>query len=310
MERTGRRDELAKKIKSGIFGLNALLDGGFNEHSVTVAVGSSGAGKTIFATQFLHWGLQAGQEGIYITLDESPEQILHEAAEMGWEDVRDFVKQERLVFIDASGKQFTDFIKKELADFVREWQGSNARIVIDPLTPVLWSSQTKYEQRDLVSYLMREAKKMGTVLCTLEEHGTAGDLSTPETIIPMYISDAVIHLRYVAKEGETSRTLKIVKCRSSRHSNRSHPYFILRGPGMVVQPDMEDRSGEIIAPGELRDFYRKKVAAIPRERLSRASERTWADIGRIIEHLSTERIEGIELSQIVTLILQEFDIEP
>lgn len=301
---------MARKIKSGIFGLNSLLQGGINEHSVTVVVGSSGAGKTILATQFLHWGLQAGEEGIYITLDESPEQILNEAEEMGWQDVRDYVKQERLVFIDASGKQFTDFIKKELADFVREWAGSKARIVVDPLTPVLWSSQTKYEQRDLVSYLMREAKKMGTVLCTLEEHGTAGDLSTPETIIPMYIADAVIHLRYVAKEGETSRMLKIVKCRSSRHSHRSHPYFILRGPGLVVQPDDEDRTGEIIAPGELRDFYRKRIAAIPRDRLASVGDRTWAAIDRIIDHLSTERIEGIELSQIVSLILAEFDIEP
>jgi len=301
---------LAKKIKSGIFGLNSLLDGGINEHSVTVVVGSSGAGKTICATQFLHWGLQAGQEGIYITLDESPEQILNEAAEMGWEDVRDFVKQEKLVFIDASGKQFTDFIKKELADFVREWEGSKARIVIDPLTPVLWSSQTKYEQRDLVSYLMREAKKMGTVLCTLEEHGTAGDLSTPETIIPMYIADAVIHLRYLAREAETNRVLKIVKCRSSRHSHRSHPYFIFRGPGLVVQPDDEDRTGEIIAPGELRDFYQKRMAAIPRTRLERVSPGTRASIDRIIDHLTTERIEGIELSQIVSLIMQEFDIGP
>lgn len=301
---------MAKKIKSGIFGLNGLLDGGVNEHSVTVVVGSSGAGKTICATQFLRWGLQAGEEGIYITLDESPEQIMNEAAEMGWDDIRDYVKQERLVFIDASGKQFTDFIKKELADFVREWEGSNARIVIDPLTPVLWSSQTKYEQRDLVSFMMREAKKMGTVLCTLEEHGTAGDLSTPETVIPMYISDAVIHLRYVAKEGETSRTLKIVKCRSSRHSHRSHPYFILRGPGLVVQPDEGDRTEEIIAPGDLRDYYRRRIAALPRDRFSRITDRTWTAVERIIDHLSAERNEGIDLSQIISLVLQEFEIGP
>jgi KaiC/GvpD/RAD55 family RecA-like ATPase len=229
---------------------------------------------------------------------------------MGWEDIRDYVRQEKLVFIDASGKQFSDFIKKELADFVREWEGSKARIVVDPLTPVLWSSQTKYEQRDLVSYLMRETKKMGTVLCTLEEHGTAGDLSTPETIIPMYIADAVIHLRYVGRNGETSRMLKIVKCRSSRHSHRSHPYFILRGPGLVVQPDDRDRTGEIIAPGKLREFFKKRVAVIPPERRGRVGERGWAGIDRVIDNLSREQIEGIELSQIVSLILQEYDIEP
>lgn len=299
---------MAKKIKSGIFGLNALLDGGINEHSVTVVVGSSGAGKTILATQFLHWGLQAGQEGIYITLDESPEQILNEAAEMGWDDIRDFVHEEKLVFIDASGKQFTEFIKKELADFVREWSGSKARIVVDPLTPVLWSSATKYEQRDLVSFLMREAKKMGTVLCTLEEHGTAGDLSTPETVIPMYIADAVIHLKYVARDGEANRMLKIVKCRSSRHSNRSHPYYIFRGPGLVVQSEEHNPIRDKVTSAGLRDYYRRKLAAVPRERFAAVPERSWKVLDSMMENLASERIEGMELSHVVAMVLQEFDL--
>ncbi|MGQ9583126.1 MAG: RAD55 family ATPase [Thermoplasmatota archaeon] len=300
---------MARKIKSGILGLNSLLDGGINANSVTVVVGSSGAGKTIFATQFLHWGLLTGQEGIFITLDETPEQLLNEAEEMGWGDLRDYMKEEKMVFIDATGKQFTDFIKKELADFVQEWRGSNARIVVDPLTPVLWSSQTKYEQRDLVSFLMREVKRMGTVLCTLEEHGTAGDLSTPETVIPLYISDAVIHLRYVAKDGEASRALKIVKCRSSRHSHRSHPYRILRGAGLVVEPDSSPRPIERLTPATLKEFYRRRVAAMPRERFAAVSERTWRMLDRVIESAAQERVEGVELAQLVNLILQELGSE-
>ena len=300
---------MAKKIKSGIFGLNQLLDGGINEHSVTVVVGTSGAGKTIFATQFLHYGLVAGQEGIYITLDESPEQIMNEAIEMGWADIRDYVQDEKLVFIDASGKQFTEFIKKELADFVKEWRGHNARIAVDPLTPVLWSSETKYEQRDLVSFLMREAKKMGTVLCTLEEHGTAGDLSTPETMIPMYVSDAVIHLKYAMREGEVSRQLKIVKCRSSRHSHKFHPYNILRGPGLVVQPDEHMKAREKVYPNMLREHYRKQLAAIPREKLASVPERAWKTLDRMIENLSGEKFESVELANVVSLILAEYDIE-
>jgi len=300
---------MANKIKSGIFGLNPLLDGGLNEHSVTVVVGTSGAGKTICATQFLHWGLQAGQEGIYITLDESPEQIMNEAIEMGWADIQDYVKDEKLVFIDASGKQFTEFIKKELADFVKEWRGHHARIVVDPLTPVLWSSETKYEQRDLVTFLMREAKKMGTVLCTLEEHGTAGDLSSPETMIPMYVSDAVIHLKYAMKESEVSRLLKIVKCRSSRHSHKFHPYYIFRGPGLVVQPDEHYRAKEKVYPNMLREFYRKKLASVPREKVQAVPERAWKTIDRMIDHLSGEKFETIELAQVLSLVLQEYDIE-
>ena len=52
---------MVKKISSGIFGLDALIDGGFNEDSATVVIGSSGAGKTILATQYLRRGLEKGQ---------------------------------------------------------------------------------------------------------------------------------------------------------------------------------------------------------------------------------------------------------
>ncbi|UCF08367.1 MAG: ATPase, partial [Thermoplasmata archaeon] len=70
-----------EKIKTGIYGLNPLLDGGFNKHSVTTVVGATGTGKTTFVSQFLHRGLEEEQEAIYITLEEHKEQILKEAAE-------------------------------------------------------------------------------------------------------------------------------------------------------------------------------------------------------------------------------------
>jgi len=49
-----------EKVKTGIFGLNPLLDGGFNKNSVTVVVGAPGAGKTTFVNQFLRKGLEEG----------------------------------------------------------------------------------------------------------------------------------------------------------------------------------------------------------------------------------------------------------
>ena len=182
------------KIKSGIYGLNRLLDGGINVNSTTVVIGMSGAGKTTFATQFIRRGLETGQEGIFVSLDENKEQIIKEAIEMGWTDIRSYVDDEKLVFIDASGMEFSKFIKKELPDFVADWKGANARIAVDPLTPVIWSTSDRYEQRDLIGFMLKETRKVGTVLCTLEEHGIAGDLSGNETIIPMSLADSVIHL--------------------------------------------------------------------------------------------------------------------
>ncbi|MCK4756957.1 MAG: circadian clock protein KaiC [Thermoplasmata archaeon] len=225
-----------KKINSGIYGLNPLMDGGINENSTTVVIGMTGAGKTTFATQFIRRGLESGQEGIFVSLDENKEQIIKEAIEMGWKEIINFIEEEKLVFIDASGLEFSKFIKKELPDFVSSWKGANARIAVDPLTPVIWSTPDRYEQRDLIGFMLKETRKVGTVLCTLEEHGTIGDLSGTETIIPMYLSDCVIHLRSSFKPGsKLERTLKVVKCRSSGHSEMDHPYSIIKGFGLVVQ---------------------------------------------------------------------------
>ena len=130
-----------RKIRTGIFGLNPLLDGGFNEHSTTVVIGASGAGKTTFATQFIRRALVDRQEGIFVSLDENKEQIIREAVEMGWSDILEYLDDELLVFIDASGREFSNFIRKELPAFVDDWKGANARIAVDPLTPVMWSTK-------------------------------------------------------------------------------------------------------------------------------------------------------------------------
>ncbi len=284
-----------KKIKSGIFGLNPLLDGGINENSTTVVIGRSGAGKTTFATQFIRRGLMDGQEGIFVSLDENKEQIIREAVEMGWSDILDYLQDELLVFIDASGREFSNFIRKELPAFVEDWKGSNARIAVDPLTPVMWSTKDNYEQRDLIGFMLKQTRKVGTVLCTLEEHG-AGDLTSPETVIPMYLADCVIHLRYTAEGGEPGRELKIVKARSSRHSRLAHPYHIVRGLGLIVEPGEFRRSTSTKIPSQLRQLLQKPD--VPRAVADR--------VEKLLEGLTDDDFRNLTPEQLLDLIRHEY----
>src|SRR2546428_651237 len=113
---------------------------------------------------------------------------------MGWSDILDYLDNELLVFIDASGREFSNFIRKELPAFVADWKGSNARIVVDPLTPVLWSTKDLYEQRDLIGYMFKQTRKVGTVLCTLEKSLdglTDDDFRTlkPEQVLDLIIQE-------------------------------------------------------------------------------------------------------------------------
>jgi circadian clock protein KaiC len=297
-----------RKIKSGVYGLNKIMDGGINENTITAVIGSSGAGKTTFATYFLKRGLEQEEDAIFITLDEEPKQIIKEVIEMGWDDIEDYIDEGSMVFVDAGGKQFSDFIKTELASFVEDWKGYNARIAIDPLTPILWSVEQKYEQRDLVSYLLRETRKIGTVVCTLEEHGVVGDLSGQELIIPMYLADNVIHLRYKSHESPERRELKIIKCRSSKHSHFWHPYKIVRGSGIIVQDS--HLAGE--TPKKVVDMTKmldKILAGVPKVKKINLTPKIKQNIVKTIETLSVEDISTLDPKYILYQILAEYDID-
>jgi KaiC/GvpD/RAD55 family RecA-like ATPase len=290
-----------RKIKSGVVGLDSLLDGGVNENSTTVVIGTSGAGKTTFATQFLRRGLESGHDSLFVSLDENQTQIIKEAKEMGWTDIHDYLDDGSLVFIDASGKKFSKFIRHELPTFVEEWRGSESRIVVDPLTPVIWSTDGRYEQRELLMLLLKETKNIGTTVCTLEEHGSAGDLSGTEIVIPMYLADSVIHLKYTRRSGATSRQLEIVKCRNSRHSELSHPYTIVKGFGILVQGRTRSLDRTRKAPEALKQQLAKHEKSF--------SKRVWANIISSLDNLNDEDFADVDLNQLVTDLVTTYSEE-
>jgi len=288
-----------KKIKSGVYGLNPLMDGGINEGSSTVVIGASGAGKTTLALQYIMRGMEVGDDGVFISLDENQDQIIQEAVEMGWSSIHKYLRSEKLVFIDASGEQFSTFIRQELPNFVADWRGIKSRIVIDPLTPVMWAVRDRYEQRELLSFLFKEMRKLGTVLMTLEEHGPMGDLSGDETVIPMYLADGIIHLKYTSVGGSVKRNLKIVKCRSSKHSEISHPYRILPGVGLVVQRPRQESKSTRKVPEKLSVLLDKRMNVIP------ATVRKRVNHG--LDILNDEDFENMDLQQLMSDIVHEYD---
>ena len=288
-----------KKIKSGIFGLNPLLDGGVNEQSTTVLIGSPGTGKTTFATQFIKRGLEMDQSAIFISLDENQEQIIREANERGWPEINDYVKDGLLLFIDASGKEFTTFIRDELPEFVSKWEGASTRIAIDPLTPVIWASNNRYDQRELLGFLIKELKKIGTVVCTLEEYAPGSELFGEETVIPLYLADSIIHLSYKRKEDkkESERFLEIIKCRNSRHSKLVHGFNILHGFGIMIHANDEPIKITRKIPNLLKRSLGKEKK-IPKDAL--------AKITSYLETLKDHDFNEMDISMVIQNILEEY----
>src|SRR6201747_2021613 len=77
-------EQIAEKAKTGIWGLDNILAGGFSRGHVFLVEGAPGTGKTTIALQFLLEGARAGEKGLYITLSETERELREGAASHGW----------------------------------------------------------------------------------------------------------------------------------------------------------------------------------------------------------------------------------
>lgn len=76
---------LGDHISCGIPALDEMLGGGVRRSSVTLAAGPTGSGKTLLSCSFADAGLQEGERVLYVSFEESPEQLIANAAGIGLE---------------------------------------------------------------------------------------------------------------------------------------------------------------------------------------------------------------------------------
>jgi circadian clock protein KaiC len=224
---------VSTRLKSGIEGLDALLDGGFLRRSVTLISGSAGVGKTTFGMQFLVEGAQNGERGLCVTLDEGPEQLLASADAMGL-PLRAMVKKGLIEFLYVSREHLRagQFLTV-LADRLVELKAS--RVVLDAATQMLTERMGLNEFRYVLYKLVVRFKTLDiTSVLTLE----APSLTSSERVTELSLSpsaDNILMLRYQDGEGRLVPTLTIVKTRGSEHDRSTHFVSLGKG-GMRVGP--------------------------------------------------------------------------
>jgi circadian clock protein KaiC len=93
------------RTKTGILGLDEVLEGGLPRNFVHTVVGPPGAGKTIMGAQFLYRGAtQFAENGIYVSLEEPPHSFANNMMRFNW-NMFDLESQGKLVLLDASPQQ-------------------------------------------------------------------------------------------------------------------------------------------------------------------------------------------------------------
>ncbi len=221
-----------KKVQVGIPNLDKLIEGGFEKNSANVIVGSSGSGKTIFATQFLIEGMKHGEKCLYVTFEEKKEQFYKHMLEFGW-DLAEYERKKLLTFLEYSPSKVKTMLEEGggTIESTIIKQGIT-RIVIDSITSFALLFEKELERREAAVMLFGMISGWNcTSLLTLEEDPLTEREPTAKPI--EFESDSMLLIYYIQERGERRRYLEIIKMRGVKHSKRVHMFEI--GPhGITV----------------------------------------------------------------------------
>lgn len=225
---------MEKIIKTGIYGLDELLGGGFRENTINLVYGGTGVGKTTFGLQYALFGLNRGESVVFISFEMTEQQIIRDCRSLGWTEIEEHLDQGNLKIIQIFGEDMM-FPSLDLVEHIKTSidYGEISRIVIDPLTYITF--YLNKEKRKNLSMIFQGLRDIGTSVITLEESLFNAQPQLHDIIMPMYLADTVIQLHNLGFGEMYNRTLRIVKHRGSRHGEGLYPYTIENGLGIVVE---------------------------------------------------------------------------
>ncbi len=215
------------RVRTGIEGLDEMLEGGLPKSQAVVVMGSFGTGKTTFGLQFINEGLKQGERCIFISLEEDEDSILGSAKGFGW-DLKPFIDQKKLALVKlepTDAKTTVTRVKSELPDFIKKFGAS--RIVLDSISLLNMLFENDHEKRSNLFNLTQLIKGTGATCLMTAEVKDDNPTASRDGLIE-YAVDGVIALRNneLPDKNEILLTLRILKMRRSNHSRRIKPYAI------------------------------------------------------------------------------------
>jgi len=231
--------ESLKKERTGIPGFDEITRGGLPAGRPTLVCGSAGAGKTLFAMEFLVRGAMLFNEpGVFISFEETDQELTTNVASLGF-DLQQLIADKKLVldyvFIERSEIEETGEYNLE-GLFLRLSHAIDSigakRIVLDTLEALFSALPNEAIIRAELRRLFRWLKEKGvTAVITCER----GEGTLTRYGLEEYVADCVILLDNRVQNQISTRRMRIVKYRGTSHGTNEYP-FLIDEKGFSVLP--------------------------------------------------------------------------
>ncbi len=265
---------LKEKVRTGVPGLDEMLEGGLISGRSYIVSGVSGTGKTTLAMHFLLEGTKRGERVLYVGLDEPPNELRSDMEAFGWDigkiqvfdatpDVMNYektpvrdVSTERVVvyFSDVPGvirktseKGPADMSINTLQELLKQEMRSRAysRVVIDSLTSLKYFYIRTSEQKTMMMSFFRTFSDLGvTSLMTVQ----LPEVSKPD--VEAHVSRGEIRLHKWFDGRGLMRGVTVEKYRGSAHDPKLRTMKIT-SKGIDIKLAPKERTPALLTPEPL-----------------------------------------------------------
>ena len=225
---------MVERVRTGIDGLDEVIEGGFPKGSLILLAGNPGTGKTVFSAQFLAKGAGLGEPGIYVSFAESREALIENLSRHLGLDFERLEVEGKFKFLDYTAVK-EEAVSAFLEAILGEVQALGAkRLVIDSFSAMAQAFKEPIDVRIIVNIVLGRIVRQMDCTTIMVEEAPIGE-SKIGLGMEEFVADGVIRLSVNELEGRVFRDLHIVKLRGTELGERKLA-FTLKGGFKVFPP--------------------------------------------------------------------------
>lgn len=224
---------MVELVKTGIDGLDSILNGGLVKNSTVLLSGNPGTGKSILGIQYLYNGVRMFDEpGVYLSFEENSDDIAQAAESIGFDEWTELVEQDEIRVYDKREllheSDFSSTLDRLLEDFV---DAGFDRLVMDSLTMFQMFFESEREKRTYLLQFSDILKQSELTSLLINEQ----EAIFPDTEMGLenFLTDGNIYMIQTPTQSGVNRYIWVAKMRKQNIQTDIFPLEIGEG-GITV----------------------------------------------------------------------------